>query len=553
MNTTNYLLQDQLPKLLHTGHDLLFGVVDVHMNPWIDHLRHIYHDIDHLQGLLVFVIGTIVVPCTLIVYFLCWSNHQHNVVAAAANKKSNNINNNMSRRKALTTLVLLLLLVAMGQQQQHHHEIHMRPTIIKGTDPFLQDLLELCPLIQRGPQPPFWLRNRHWQLAPWLFQNYIHAIPGIPYQRLEFNVTDCIDKSIPNCTTTDSMKDTITLDIFPPLILKNNDNNNDNNNNLDQHTFYNFSNSAPVILFLPGLRCHSQDLPGNSIVRTMYGKGFRSIVINRRGHTPNTLLKAPRWNLFGDVDDLEQVYWYTKNTLIDLHTPMFLHGISSGTATLVSALASWDKRAKLFPNSIPTPSFVGAVALSPGYDISKVLRPERFKWPYNPLLTHSVKDHFLVQNRHILQTFNSTAYQLALAATSLQGVVDAAAPFAGYPTAESYYNHCNPINEMQYISTPTYVLNAVDDPCCPIDNLFEISTRHNGLSYADIAAKSERSMVVVTKSGSHCPFLDTNRFWWWPFVQDPYTNNIMLNSWADQSIAEFYVAALHIYNNRKYL
>ena len=88
---------------------------------------------------------------------------------------------------------------------------------------------------------------------------------------------------------------------------------------------------------MPGLRCHSMDMPGNSIIRRLYGEGFRSVVINRRGHTPTQPLRAPRWNLFGDVPDLEQTYWYIRTQLVALDTPMFVHGISSGTAVVVSA------------------------------------------------------------------------------------------------------------------------------------------------------------------------------------------------------------------------
>ena len=85
-----------------------------------------------------------------------------------------------------------------------------------------------------------------------------------------------------------------------------------------------FNRSSPIILYAPGLKCHSQDLPGTSIVRRAYEAGFRSIVVNRRRHTPNSKLSSPRWNLFGDVDDMEQVYWYIKNTFVDKDTPFFL-------------------------------------------------------------------------------------------------------------------------------------------------------------------------------------------------------------------------------------
>lgn len=518
-------------EALHKFHDAVFGDGS-HGNPWVDHLRHMYHDADHLHGLGEFIVGTILLPTAISIYCL-WPVLAH---TRRSSKEGQMKNPSEGIRRNLVISAILVILPAILLVDEPKH-----PTFITGMEPRLQELLEECPIMKRGPQPSFWFRNRHVQLIPWMLQNAFHSLYGLPFQRIEFTVTDCVDKSIPGCSPDDSMNDTITLDIFPPFA------DHDQSNSTIAASF---DRSAPVILFTPGLRCHSQDLPSNSILRTVYGKGFRSNVVNRRGHTPGTTLKAPRWNLFGDVDDLEQIYWHVKRNLIDDNTPMFLHGISSGTATVVSALSAWDKRALLQPE-LETPTFVGAVSLSPGYDISTVLRPERFKWPYNPLLTQLVKDHFLGLNEAMLRDFNSTAYEEAMAANSLQGVVDASAPFAGYPDAKSYYDHVNPVNELQYITTPSFVLNAVDDPCCHIDNLYERSERHNGTTYAEIVANSERSFVVVTHTGSHCPFLDGP--WWWPFVRDPYSGGIMLRSWADQSIAEFYEAALKVYNDRRYL
>ena len=243
--------------------------------------------------------------------------------------------------------------------------------LIQGSDPLLNDILDRVPAIKQGPSPPWLLRNRHIQFIPFLVQNEIHRLQGIPYQRLHVHVSECINK-MEGCHTP-QMNDTVTLDVFPPF--------DDENNDYSKS----FNKSSPIILFAPGLRCHSQDLPGNSIIRKAYGSGFRSIVVNRRGHTPNQRLKSPRWNLFGSVDDMEQVYWYIKEELVSKDTAFFLHGISSGTAVTVTALSKWDKRLVEEPNG-KTPAFVASVVVTPGYDISKVLNRERFLWPYNDLL-----------------------------------------------------------------------------------------------------------------------------------------------------------------------
>lgn len=194
-----------------------------------------------------------------------------------------------------------------------------------------------------------------------LIQNLLHEMDGgIPYQRINVEVSDCVDKMEESCSEQkqhhNKMNDTITLDVFPPLTD-------------DSPYSTNFNKSSPIILFQPGLRCHSNDLPGNSIVRKAYESGFRSIVVNRRGLIQP--LKNPRLNIFGDVDDLEQVYHFIKRELVTQDTPFFLHGISAGTAVTVSALSKWDRRRVEHPDK-DTPVFVASVDVVPGYDISTV-------------------------------------------------------------------------------------------------------------------------------------------------------------------------------------
>jgi len=483
-----------------------------------------------LIGTFTVLLSLIIIPC-YVSYSLLFSPNKNQKSFITQNKTS----------------LLVLLLSYISLHIYDHETNHGITHLIAGSDPKIQQLLEKTPILRRGPKPPIWFRNPNIQFIPWMIQNEIHARQGIQYQRHELVVTDCIDKSIPNCEADDIMKDTITLDVFPPLEDENDD---------DHYFSINFPKSTPVVLFAPGLRCHSQDLPSNSIIRAVYGKGFRSIVVNRRGHTPGQKLKSPRVNIFGDVDDLEQVYWHVKNKMISPNTPIFLHGISSGTAVVVSALSKWDKRALLEPHR-PSPQFTAAVTATPGYDTSRALQPDRFKWPYNPLMSQMVKDHFFAFNEEILRSYDNDAYQRVMNASSLQDVVDASAHFAGYPNASSYYHHTNPINEMQYISTPVYVINSIDDPCCSIDNLYDTSLNvdHGGKSYVELIKNSERCLLVITRTGSHLPFLDGYVY---PFVSDPLSNQhgnegVMLNSWADQSIAEYYVAALEVYNERRFL
>lgn len=110
------------------------------------------------------------------------------------------------------------------------------------------------------------------------------------------------------------------------------------------------------------------------------------------------------------------------------------------------------------------------------------------------------------------------------------------------------------INELRDVTTTKFVLNAVDDPCCMIHNLYEKSPypHQEGKTFAQMIRETESGLVAVTyTTGSHCPFICTrNR--WLPFVNDPLTGGWMLNSWADQVAIEFYRAALDVYGGRRF-
>lgn len=541
-------------------------------------MMRLLQELDHELSLLS-AVAFLVLFMYLAVHGVRWLLRQViSVVSSSAHRQSTPPANASSGGPSITTLILLLM-IALDLPSLFFHtgitNIFSDDTdgladFIQGRDPRLDQILERAPLIRQGPSPPFLFRNRHIQFLPWLIQNEIHRQEGIPFQRIRVEVTDCLDKVVSSTSTSTGydnstcssgsdhhqhqhhdhrhamMKDIITLDVFPPF---------EDGEDGEAYSKFskNFNKSSPVILFSPGLRCYSQDMPGNMIIRKAYEQGIRSIVVNRRGHTPNQPLQSPRWNLFGDVDDLEQIYWYVKDQeLVASDTAMFLHGISSGTAVTVTALAKWDRRRKEEPNNRRIPVFVSSVAVTPGYDISKVMHRERFLFPYNDVLLGGVKDHFVIQNEALLRSHNNDAVDQMLAATSLQDLVDAAVPFAGYENTTLYYQDTNPINEVRDITTPKLVLNARDDPCCNIANLYEQSPypQHDGKTFAEMISETENGMVAVARTGSHCPFL-CSRDRWLPFVRDPLNGGWMLNSWADQVAIDYYLATLHVYGDER--
>ncbi|CAK8985329.1 unnamed protein product [Durusdinium trenchii] len=134
------------------------------------------------------------------------------------------------------------------------------------------------PSAQRPPKPPVWAYGGNWQFMPWMLYNLFSA----KFQPLDF------EKSY---LTVRGLKDTrrrvgVVWKMRSSKLR------------LD----------APTILVEPGLMlgrgysmtCTAQDVPGSSFLRRAVDRGFRVVVIERRGHAQP--LKSPRWNLFGDSD-----------------------------------------------------------------------------------------------------------------------------------------------------------------------------------------------------------------------------------------------------------
>jgi len=333
-------------------------------------------------------------------------------------------------------------------------------------------------------------------------------------------------------------EDDIFLDIYPPL------------NGPDACLPW----AAPTLLIMPGLCCNSQDLPGTTLVRSASSRGFRSIVVGRRGH--EAPLVSPRMNIFGFEDEIEMAY-HRVVEMLPAKTPLFFVGISSGSKVVVTALGKWDERRKkakdgerLKSGEHPAPGFVAASSIAPGYDLSKCMG--RFRPPYDQMILHSTKEFWLIRNAPVLRAVDPVTYSSALEATSLQELLDRCAPFAGHPDAASYYADQNPIIRLQSIRTPMFVVNAEDDPCTIADNLFEPSPCATPVedgarppNYAEIAALSPCAVLAFTPSGSHCPFLDGYLF---PFTIIPLRLGLLqLSCWSETATLDFFESSLETF------
>lgn len=390
-----------------------------------------------------------------------------------------------------------------------------------GTGEDLKRIYSQMPSAKYAPRPPIWAFDPVVQFVPWMIYNMIStALFPIPFEAVPVQVKGLTDKTQPEGPDNPrGMVDEVIVNYYPPTTGEE----------------LQLPLSAPAIFVEPGLTCDRQDVPGSSLMRLAASRGFRSVVIERRGHGQR--LRAPRWNLFGDSEDLEQVFHTVQRRLPD--APLFYIGISSGAKLIIEAVGKFDRRRAQGDRAAPR--FAGSCCVCPGYNLETCF--VKFRWPLSKLCLQSTKDKFMGSNEAVLRSHNSEAYDRAMAAPDLQTFLSLAAPFAGYPDAKAYFANENPVLYVQDITTPTLVLNAEDDPMTVIENAFVPSPFHEGSpTFVSMIERSPCGMLLLPTSGSHCPFLDGTIF---PYsVVQPHLGWLTLSNWGERCAIEFFESIL---------
>lgn len=354
-----------------------------------------------------------------------------------------------------------------------------------------------------------------------MLQGYIHKFFfPVPYQRIE-NTTPCgQDKSV--------------LDVYPSF---------DENHDV-----------LPIVFILPGLRGYSQDCPGISVVKRFAAtKRFRVIVHHRRGHVEDEKIKAGVFHFAGDPDDLSCSIRNLRDTYPEhANVPIFLMGLSLGSALAVVSAGYWDrmrKERKTCSYGFPPPDNIGGMVLtSAGFDITRCF--DRFPWPYSTILRECLKDHFIRKNEDVLRNAHGDeAVDNMLKVNSLGQFVDGCYKFAGCSTREDFFDKYNPVLFLPHFTTPCMVLLAIDDPITVIENCLEVSPYPDfgGMSYKQYTENRKNVVIlgVLPQTGSHCTFIDGGNFDFMEKVDGLW----MLKNWSEDAAVEFCLAVVEDINS----
>ncbi len=239
------------------------------------------------------------------------------------------------------------------------------------------------------------------------------------------------------------------------------------------------SNTTPIIVVLHTIMGSPESL--HKMVTELHQlTGYKVVLCLRRGHGPLALQNS-RFSLFGDLDDLT----LQLNTIRQRfpHAPLFGVGTSAGSALMVNHLG---KAGAASP-------FGAAVAYCSGFDTDTGIG--NMAQPYSYAMAKQLYQHFITTNSHQLVKHRALCQHLAKA-KSVKAFQHIAYPLSGHATWQQYVQATNPTLSMAHIRKPLLILNARNDPICPIGN----STPY----LAAIRNHPTAMALVSTQWGSHC-------------------------------------------------
>ena len=214
-------------------------------------------------------------------------------------------------------------------------------------------------------------------------------------------------------------------------------------------------------------------------------RGYRSCVLNRRGHSGMALKVVPHFSIMGNVDDTVLMV----DAMRKRHPENFigLAGISAGSGQVVSYIGREGNAVKID----------AATSLCPAWDISVSFAHLQRRYPWlDRYITKGIQDHFLkpARNQPALLTMPEVV-EKSLTATNLGEWMDFAAPLAGCKNLDHYYEENNPMKFFQGNKIPCLVLNALDDFLCLKENI-----RY------DVKDQVMNYVLSITDHGSHIAY-----------------------------------------------
>lgn len=265
--------------------------------------------------------------------------------------------------------------------------------------------------------------------------------------------------------------------------------------------------NSPIMLIFPRLTGDAVSV-GN-LCRIASGRGFRTVVFNRRGHG-SSLLTSPRLTSTGDPSDAREVITHIFEKFP--YVPLVGVGIGAGCATLFSYLGETGSSSMV----------KAAVCISPSYDNTEKLCQQIPKF-YELFLLFDLK-RMLVNYWKALHKVIDLKAAILKAWTLKEFDYHVYCKLYGIDTFAAFWQKNDPMRDVDDISVPVLCVNSVDDPVSVYENipmeLFEF--------YPNL-------LLVTVEKGGHCAFHE----------------NVRGNSWADSLAVNYLEGVLEFMTNSR--
>jgi predicted alpha/beta-fold hydrolase len=242
----------------------------------------------------------------------------------------------------------------------------------------------------------------------------------------------------------------------------------------------------PILLFLHGLMCSSDDLPGTGFIHAAIKRGWKVVVHNRPGHVEK--LQTPRFCCFGDWRDVDVAVKHIKQKYPKSHVAAV--AFSAGVYPLLRYLGEMGEASQLDA----AVSISGGIRMTDGLNNCSVL--------FQQIFLYKAKQFFFEPNEALLRKHDTLAYDQCMGAMSSEAFMKACVPFITGNTKGTWKEVqalIDPFPTMLNIKTNILFLNAEDDP---VVQLRSIEPYYNTVFRAN-----PHLLLALSSTGSHCPFL----------------------------------------------
>ena len=247
----------------------------------------------------------------------------------------------------------------------------------------------------------------------------------------------------------------------------------------------------PLVILLHGLAGNSQSMYIKGLQSVLLEQGFRSVALNFRGCS-GEYNRLARCYHSGETDDIHFLYQTLRQC--EPNTPIAVIGFSLGGSVLLNWLGKYGEQVSLFAAvAVSVPLVLGVCATKLDHGFSKL---------YRGYLLRELKHFISAKQRHLIKIGVIDEADKIKQLGDLSSIHSfwqyddrVVAPLHGFASVHDYYKRSSARQFLKSITTPTLLLQAIDDPFMTPDVL----------PSAD--ELSSAVQLEITQGGGHVGFI----------------------------------------------